>query len=95
LFGLVKIRLELFEQLESECFIDFIFRKEIINGQRRIEQRFVLEIKSFGLKNEWLIYAEVFYHYYFWQMVQNHDGFFGLLKLQVGFLYIVYYAITF
>jgi POT family proton-dependent oligopeptide transporter len=27
-------------------------------------------------------------------MVQNHDGFLGLLKLQVGFLYIVYYAIT-
>jgi hypothetical protein len=48
-FGLVKIRLELFEQLESEWIIDFIFRKEIIR-ERRIEQRFVLEIKSFDLR---------------------------------------------
>ena len=54
-----------------------------------------LEQKSFGLKNEWLIYiGSVLSTLLFWQMVQNHDA----VSIAITsswwsfFLYIVYYA---
>jgi POT family proton-dependent oligopeptide transporter len=45
-------------QLSRNVFliIDFYFRKEIINKENRLRFR----DKIIGLKNEWLIYAEVF-----------------------------------
>jgi hypothetical protein len=54
----------------------------------RIEQRFVLEIKSFGLKNEWLIYAVFVYSIVLANGSKSRCSF-GL-KLQVGFLFILF-----
>lgn len=75
----------------------FISGKKLLMGKGESNNQAYLEQKSFGLKNEWLIYiGSILSTLVFWQMVQNHDAVSIALQIAggVSFLYIVYYAIT-
>ena len=77
--------------------VTFISGKKLLMGKGESNNPAFLEKKSFGLKNEWLIYAgSILSALLFWQMVQRHEA--VSLSLQVAggvsFIYIVYYAVT-
>ncbi|MFT5753698.1 MAG: POT family proton-dependent oligopeptide transporter [Flavobacterium sp.] len=75
----------------------FISGKKYLMGKGESTNQPFLEKRSFGLKNEWLIYiGSVLSTLLFWQMVQNHDAVSIALQVAggVSFLYIVYYAVT-
>lgn len=77
--------------------ITFISGKRFLMGKGESNNQPFLEQKSFGLKNEWLIYiGSILSTLLFWQMVQNHEAVSWALKIAGGisFLYIVYYATT-
>lgn len=77
--------------------VTFISGKKLLMGKGESNNQPFLEQKSFGLKNEWLIYiGSVLSTLLFWQMVQNHDAVSIALQVAggVSFLYIVYYAVT-
>ncbi len=77
--------------------ITFISGKKLLMGKGEPTNQPFLEQKSFGLKNEWLVYiGSVLSTLIFWQMVQNHEAVSWALKIAGGisFLYIVYYAVT-
>ena len=77
--------------------ITFISGKKLLNGKGESTNQSFLEQKTFGLKNEWLIYiVSISSTLLFWQMVQNHEAVSWALKIAGGisFLYIVYYAAT-
>ena len=77
--------------------VTFISGKKYLMGKGESTNQPFLEQKSFGLKNEWLIYiGSVLSTLLFWQMVQNHDAVSIALQVAggVSFLYIVYYAVT-
>lgn len=77
--------------------VTFISGKKLLMGKGESNNQAYLEQKSFGLKNEWLIYiGSILSTLVFWQMVQNHDAVSIALQVAggVSFLYIVYYAIT-
>lgn len=77
--------------------ITFISGKRFLEGKGESKASDFLEKKSFGVKNEWLIYiASALSVLFFWQMVQSHDAVSWILKIAGGlsFLYIVYYAVT-
>ena len=75
--------------------VTFISGKKLLMGKGESTNQPFLDQKSFGLKNEWLIYiGSILTTLLFWQMVQNHDAVSWALKVAGGisFLYIVYYA---
>jgi POT family proton-dependent oligopeptide transporter len=77
--------------------VTFISGKKLLMGKGETNNASFLEKKSFGLKNEWLIYiGSALSTVLFWQMVQNHDTVSWALKIAgaISFIYIVYYAIT-
>lgn len=77
--------------------ITFIAGKRFLQGKGESKVPEFLAKKSFGVKNEWLIYiASALSALFFWQMVQSHDAVSWILKIAGGlsFLYIVYYAFT-
>ena len=77
--------------------ITFISGKKLLMGKGESNNQPFLEQKSFGLKNEWLIYiGSILSTLIFWQMVQNHEAVSIALQVAggVSFLYIVYYAAT-
>lgn len=77
--------------------ITFVSGKKLLKGKGESTNAEFLEKKSFGIKNEWLIYIGSFLStILFWQMVQNHDAVSIALQVAggVSFLYIVYYAVT-
>lgn len=77
--------------------VTFISGRKLLMGKGETNNPSFLENKSFGLKNEWLIYmGSVLSTLLFWQMVQNHDAVSWALKIAgaISFIYIVYYAIT-
>lgn len=77
--------------------LTFISGKKLLMGKGESNNQPFLEQKSFGLKNEWLIYiGSILSTLLFWQMVQNHDAVSIALQVAGGisFLYIVYYAVT-
>lgn len=77
--------------------VTFISGKKLLMGKGEPTNQPFLEQKSFGLKNEWLVYiGSVLSTLLFWQMVQNHEAVSWALKIAGGisFLYIVYYAVT-
>ncbi|WP_339887572.1 oligopeptide:H+ symporter [uncultured Flavobacterium sp.] len=77
--------------------VTFISGKKLLMGKGESNNQPFLEQKSFGLKNEWLIYiGSILSTLLFWQMVQNHEAVSWALKIAGGisFLYIVYYAAT-
>ncbi|WP_339834131.1 oligopeptide:H+ symporter [uncultured Flavobacterium sp.] len=77
--------------------VTFISGKKYLMGKGESTNQPFLEKRSFGLKNEWLIYiVSVLSTLLFWQMVQNHDAVSIALQVAggVSFLYIVYYAVT-
>jgi proton-dependent oligopeptide transporter, POT family len=77
--------------------VTFISGKKLLMGKGESNNQPFLEQKSFGLKNEWLIYiGSILSTLLFWQMVQNHDAVSIALQVAggVSFLYIVYYAVT-
>jgi POT family proton-dependent oligopeptide transporter len=77
--------------------VTFISGKKFLMGKGESTNQPFLEKRSFGLKNEWLIYiVSVLSTLLFWQMVQNHDAVSIALQVAggVSFLYIVYYAVT-
>lgn len=77
--------------------VTFISGKKYLMGKGESTNQPFLEKRTFGLKNEWLIYiGSVLSTLLFWQMVQNHDAVSIALQVAggVSFLYIVYYAVT-
>lgn len=77
--------------------ITFVSGKKLLKGKGESTNAEFLEKKSFGIKNEWLIYIGSFLStILFWQMAQNHDAVSIALQVAggVSFLYIVYYAVT-
>lgn len=77
--------------------VTFISGKKFLMGKGESNNQPFLEKRTFGLKNEWLIYiGSVLSTLLFWQMVQNHDAVSIALQVAggVSFLYIVYYAVT-
>lgn len=77
--------------------ITFISGKKLLMGKGESSNSAFLERTSFGLKNEWLIYAaSILSTLIFWQMVQKHEAVSLSLQIAGGasFLYIVYYAAT-
>ncbi len=75
----------------------FIYGKPLLLGKGESANPLFLTQKTFGIKNEYLIYiGSIFSTLLFWQMVQNHDAVSWALKIAGGisFIYIVYYAST-
>lgn len=75
----------------------FIYGKKLLMGKGESSNPEFLEKKSFGLKNEWLIYFfSITSTVLFWLMVQNHEAVSWSLKIAgaASFIYIAYYAIT-
>ena len=75
----------------------FVYGKKHLLGKGESSNPEFLAKKSFGIKNEWLIYIlSIVSTIIFWMMVQNHEA--VSLSLQVAgavsFIYIIYYAIT-
>ena len=77
--------------------ITFILGKKTLQGKGESTNPEFLERKSFGLKNEWIVYgASVLSTVAIWQMVQSHSVVQNLLIVSgaASFIYIVYYALT-
>lgn len=77
--------------------LTFISGKRFLEGKGESNVPEFLEKKSFGFKNEWLIYiASALSALFFWQMVQSHEAVSWILKIAGGisFLYIVYFSVT-
>jgi POT family proton-dependent oligopeptide transporter len=77
--------------------LTFISGRRLLHGKG--EPRFpeVLEKKSFGIKNEWIIYTlSVLSALIFWQMVQRHEvvSYALMVAGAASFVYILYYSIT-
>ena len=75
----------------------FIYGKKLLMGKGESSNPEFLERKTFGIKNEWLIYIlSIASTAIFWMMVQNHEAVSWALKIAgaVSFIYIAYYAIT-
>ncbi|MFL9831287.1 peptide MFS transporter [Flavobacterium sp. ST-87] len=77
--------------------LTFISGKKLLKGKGESKVPELLEKKSFGLKNEWIIYfLSVLSALIFWQMVQRHEAVSYSLMIAgaASFVYIVYYSIT-
>ena len=77
--------------------ITFILGKKTLQGKGESTNPEFLEKKTFGVKNEWLVYTfSVLSTGVIWQMVQSHSVVQNLLIVAgaASFLYILYYAIT-
>ena len=77
--------------------ITFISGKKLLMGKGESNAPDFLEKRTFGLKNEWLIYlASVLSTVVFWQMVQRHEAVSNSLIIAgaISFIYIIYYAVT-
>jgi POT family proton-dependent oligopeptide transporter len=77
--------------------LTFISGRKLLMGKGESKVPELLEKKSFGLKNEWLIYImSVASALIFWQMVQRHDVVSSSLMVAgaASFIYIIYYSIT-
>ncbi|MES2575100.1 MAG: oligopeptide:H+ symporter [Bacteroidota bacterium] len=77
--------------------ITFISGKKLLLGKGESKTPDFLEKRTFGLKNEWLIYTvSVLSITLVWQMVQSHSIVQNLLIVAgaISFIYIVYYALT-
>lgn len=77
--------------------VTFISGRKLLMGKGESKVPALLEQKSFGIKNEWLIYIlSALSALFFWQMVQRHEAVSMSLMVAgaISFLYIVYYSIT-
>ena len=77
--------------------ITFILGKKTLQGKGESTNPEFLDNKTFGIKNEWIIYAtSVLSTAVIWQMVQSHSVVQNLLIVAgaASFLYIVWYALT-
>lgn len=77
--------------------ITFISGRKLLLGKGESKTPELLEKRTLGLKNEWLIYAiSVLSILLVWQMVQSHSVVQNLLITAgaVSFVYIIYYALT-
>ena len=77
--------------------ITFISGKKLLMGKGESKTPEFLENRSFGLKNEWLIYAgSVLSIVLVWQMVQRHSVVQNILIVAgaISVAYILYYALT-
>ena len=77
--------------------LTFVSGKKLLLGKGESNLPEFLEKKTFGIKNEWLIYGgSVLSITIVWQMVQSHSVVQNLLIIAGGisFIYITYYAIT-
>ena len=77
--------------------ITFISGKKLLMGKGESKTPEFLENRSFGLKNEWLIYAgSVLSIALVWQMVQRHSVVQNILIIAgaISVVYILYYALT-
>jgi len=77
--------------------ITFISGKKLLMGKGESKTPEFLENRSFGLKNEWLIYAgSILSIALVWQMVQRHSVVQNILIIAgaISVVYILYYAIT-
>ncbi|MCI9845164.1 peptide MFS transporter [Flavobacterium pectinovorum] len=77
--------------------VTFISGRKLLKGKGESKVPELLEQKSFGVKNEWLIYAlSVLSSLVFWQMVQRHEAVSMTLMIAgaVSVVYIIYYSIT-
>lgn len=77
--------------------LTFILGKKHFLGKGESNQLDLLKKKTYGIKNEWLIYVfSVLSTMVVWQMVQSHTVVQNLLIVAgaISFIYIVYYAVT-
>jgi POT family proton-dependent oligopeptide transporter len=77
--------------------ITFISGRNLLMGKGESKDPDFLETKTFGLKNEWLLYGgSVLSTLLVWQMVQSHSVVQNLLIIAgaISFIYIIYYAST-
>lgn len=77
--------------------LTFISGRKLLKGKGESKVPALLEKKSFGLKNEWIIYfLSVLSALVFWQMVQRHEvvSYSLMIAGAASFVYIVYYSIT-
>lgn len=75
----------------------FVYGKNLLLGKGESSNPEFLTKKSFGIKNEWLIYIlSIASTVIFWLMVQNHEAVSWALQIAgaVSFIYILYYAVT-
>jgi proton-dependent oligopeptide transporter, POT family len=75
----------------------FISGKKLLFGKGESKTPEFLEKRTFGLKNEWLIYSSgVLSTLLVWQMVQSHSVVQNLLIVAgaISFIYIIYFAFT-
>ncbi|TGV03111.1 peptide MFS transporter [Flavivirga rizhaonensis] len=77
--------------------LTFVFGKKHFLGKGESNELELLNKKTIGIKNEWLIYIlSVLSTLIVWQMVQSHSVVQNLLIVAgaISFIYIVYYAVT-
>jgi POT family proton-dependent oligopeptide transporter len=77
--------------------LTFISGKKLLMGKGESNVPEYLSARSFGIKNEWLIYAgSVLSVFLVWQMVQRHSVVQNVLIVSgaISFVFILYYAIT-
>jgi POT family proton-dependent oligopeptide transporter len=77
--------------------LTFISGRKLLRGKGESKVPELLEKKSFGIKNEWIIYTvSVLSALVFWQMVQRHQvvSYSLMIAGAASFIYIVYYSIT-
>lgn len=77
--------------------LTFISGRKLLKGKGESKVPELLEEKSFGIKNEWIIYTvSVLSALVFWQMVQRHEvvSYSLMIAGAASFVYIVYYSIT-
>ncbi len=77
--------------------LTFISGKKLLLGKGESNVPEFLATKTFGIKNEWIIYgSSVLSILVVWQMVQRHSVVQNLLIISgtISFVYILYYAIT-
>jgi len=77
--------------------LTFISGRKLLKGKGESKVPELLEKKSFGIKNEWIIYVvSVLSALVFWQMVQRHEvvSYSLMIAGAASFVYIVYYSIT-
>ena len=77
--------------------ITFILGKKTLQGKGESTNPEFLEKKTFGIKNEWIVYAtSVLSTAVIWQIVHSHSVVQNLLIVAgaASFLYIVWYALT-
>lgn len=75
----------------------FVYGKNLLLGKGESSNPEFLTKRSFGIKNEWLIYIlSIASTVIFWLMVQNHEAVSWALQIAgaVSFIYILYYAVT-